>query len=137
MRWVCVLCEWLGFGFHLIKIFSPLSFYISLLFWMNNAAVARLLKCNNVTYIITASRTPLMTLPDAHLTFKCILSSQSPHHRQEQHSFQHVFVFVCATGAILGFFQLGGTRGATINTEGPILCCLNCISKSFQEFSNL
>jgi len=27
-------------------------------------------------------------------------------------------------GAILGFFQLGGTRGATIITEGPFLCCV-------------
>ncbi len=43
-------------------------------------------------------------------------------------------------GAILGFFQLGGTRGATINREGPILCFVymqNCRYPNYLKFSKL
>uniref|UniRef100_A0A673IC59 Uncharacterized protein n=1 Tax=Sinocyclocheilus rhinocerous TaxID=307959 RepID=A0A673IC59_9TELE len=35
--------------------------------------INKTLKCNNVAYIITASRAPLMTLADALLTFDCTI----------------------------------------------------------------
>ncbi len=75
MHKICILCGWLGFDLN--NIISALMFSFSAVFWMNNISSGfnwigkKKKNAMTSTYIVIASRAPLIRLPDAHLKFEC------------------------------------------------------------------